>query len=856
MRKLSVKPARFKYHGFLFLFLYNINLACADNDSMPVNIAGHQVAFDSSFLNLTVDTPVDLSRFSYSAGALPGTYKVNVYVNNQFLGSENIEFKSGLNQEVYPCLSFNLIKSIPFDHNQLPSDFFESEQKGSCFFIQKKLTDTQVKYDSNDQVLHIDVPQLYMSHIPQGTISPSLWDNGIPALLLGYNINGYHSESHGHNFDSLFGNLTAGLNIGGWYFRHNGSYTKTNSNSGRYDSINTYLQRDLAEIKTRLLLGQSNTTGELFDTLPYNGIQFATNDEMLPDSLQGYAPEIRGIANSNARVVVRQGNQVLYETTVSPGEFLINDLYPTGYGGNLEVTIYEADGSEQRFVVPYAVLTQLLRPGSSRYTLTVGELWEDTLSDKPAFSQLTYQRGLTNALTGYVGGQFNPHYYAVQVGTALGTQLGSFSVDVTQSQTDLGGLGDNGADNSPSGKTLRGQSYQIRYSKVFSETKSNISLAAYRFSTDSYMSFTTAMQAREILKNGFSSDYLSRAKNRVTLTYGQGLPEGWGQLYMSGTIQNYWHKDGTDEQYQVGYNNTYNRWTWGISVSRTLSSEAKQQTNYLLSVSRPLGRDYQMHMPQLSSALAHDSNGRTSEQVTISGIVGDESQYSYAATFANANQGAGATGTLSGNYRSAVSSFSASLSENKDYSSASAGMSGTVVAHSGGVTLTPYTSNTFALVEAKGAEGAKVSSYPGVKIDFNGYALVPYLNPYKMNEVSIDPKEISDNIELMSSTQKVAPYSGAVVKMNYGTKKGIPILINGTYNGHTLPFGANVLDSQDDVVGVVGQGGQVYARVKNEKGNLMVSWGNTLSSKCTIRYQLMPRMSGQSGIQTFNSICE
>lgn len=167
--------------------------------------------------------------------------------------------------------------------------------------------------------------------------------------MLGYSLNGYSSSSNGQTFNSAFAGINTGLNLGSWYFRHNGSYNWQENGDSKYSSINSYVQRDVPAALGRVLLGQSNTTGQLFDTVPFTGAQFSTDDRMLPESLRGYAPEVRGIARTNALVTVRQSGQVLYETTVSPGEFIIDDLYPTGYGGNLDVTVREADGSTQNF---------------------------------------------------------------------------------------------------------------------------------------------------------------------------------------------------------------------------------------------------------------------------------------------------------------------------------------------------------------------------------------------------------------------------------------------------------------------------------------------------------------------------
>ncbi|WP_235186810.1 fimbria/pilus outer membrane usher protein [Serratia sp. DD3] len=811
--------------------------------SAPVNTTKN-VEFDPSFLNVDDNKSVDLSRFANGASVLPGVYKTIVYVNNQAVSNSDIEFKARPDKSVYPCLTRDLIKNIAFNYEKLPKDFLHTlDNAEQCLDLQHKLPEAQVNFDSNEQRLDILIPQIYMLNTARGTVSPELWDSGVPALLLGYNVNGYTSESQGDSFNSLFAGVNAGLNVGAWYLRHNGSYNRISDGSNQYSNINTYLQRDIPSLKGRVLLGQSNTTGQLFDTLPFFGLQLASDERMLPESQRGYAPDIRGIARTNARVTVSQSGQVLYETTVPPGEFLINDLYPTGFGGDLDVTVRESDGTVQTFRVPYTSVAQLLRPGSSRYSITAGELRSDNLREKPALYQATYQLGLTNIITGYGGLQASKDYYALQLGVATGTPIGAVAFDVTQAQTRLEGNSNDSGQYS-SGNNYNGQSYQVSYSKLISETNSNLSLAAYRFSTDGYMDFMTAMQVRDAVAQGDSPNSVSRAKNRLTATASQGLPEGWGQLYITGSVQNYWNQDGNDKQYQVGYNNRYKNLSYGFSISRSFSSLGAAQTNYLLSFSIPLGSYSQIHTPQLRLDLSHDSSGRYGQQASVSGTSGADNQFSYGVTAMNANQGMGASGSLSGNYRSPATALSATYSTGKSYHSASAGINGSMVAHSGGVTFTPYSSDTFALIEAKGEEGAKVSSYPGVTVDSHGYALVPYLNPYQMNEINIDPKGTSNNVELENTSQQVAPYFGAVVKVKYNTKQGTPILVNATYQGEALPFGANVFDDQGNSVGSVGQGGQLYARVAEDTGRLQVKWGDGNEMQCSVAYSLPSGTAG------------
>lgn len=111
------------------------------------------------------------------------------------------------------------------------------------------------------------------------------------------------------------------------------------------------------------------------DFLPVGsgGINFELYQSGNPVMAGEYAPVVRGIARTNARVTLCQGGNLLMKATVSPGAFAIDDLYAAGYGSDLQVSILEADGTEQNFIVPCSSVNQLLRPGASRFSLTVGE---------------------------------------------------------------------------------------------------------------------------------------------------------------------------------------------------------------------------------------------------------------------------------------------------------------------------------------------------------------------------------------------------------------------------------------------------------------------------------------------------
>lgn len=839
------KSIKHQNYSFLFLSIMAAIISGTTTCVSAKEVTSIDTEFESSFLRMENKSSIDLSRFSKGGSVLPGTYYTQIYLNNEMVLQSNVTFVTAQDHQVVPCIDLALFAQLPINNEKIKGEHLQE----GCIDLKKIIPDSRVGYDSNEQILNIDVPQTWVSKTARGTVPSELWDGGIPAAMLSYGINGYNSDSYGSNYRNIYSSLNGGVNIGSWYLRHNGNWNWSSLSGGHYQSINTYVQRDINSIKGRVLLGQSNTSGMVFDTLPFSGVQVESDERMEPLSRRGYAPEIRGIARTNAQVTVTQNGALIYESTVTPGSFVINDLYPSGYGGDLDVVIREADGSEQHFKVPYAAVTQQLRAGTSRYEFTAGQLHTNYLRNHPGLLQGSWRYGLNNWVTLYGGLQGSQHYNAGQGGAAIGTPFGSVSLDITHARSQLGSV---------QGKELNssGESYRLSYSKNIVETGSNFSLAAYRFSTSGYLDLLTAMQTRDTIAQGEDPANIRRSKNRFTVTASQNLPDTWGQFYISASLQDYWNMQGRDKQYQFGYSNFWKRMSYGVSAGRTYSSMGRAQDNIMLNFSVPLGGSYRA--PQARVSYTNSGDGRDSWQASVSGIAGQDDQLSYGVTGTTANQGVGSSGSVNGQYRTGLSTLNATYNTGNHYSSISAGMSGTLIGHAGGLTFSPYQGDTFALVEAKGLEGAKVNNYSGVRIDGNGYAAIPYLNPYQFNDIAIDPKDTDINVELESSSRKVVPRDKSIVKVSYKTRSGTPVLITAHYQGQPLPFGAEVTDSRAQLVGYVGQGSQIYARVEKESDELSVQWNDSGKKQCKIRYRLIPtgQKTDVQKMQQFDSVCE
>lgn len=112
------------------------------------------------------------------------------------------------------------------------------------------------------------------------------------------------------------------MNIGPWRLRNTSNWGSDNG----WQSINTTLGRDVKALRSQLQIGQTYTNGELFDSVQMTGVKLETDTSMQPSGLQGFAPVVRGIANSDAKVTIKQNGYTIYQTNVSPGPFEIRDL--------------------------------------------------------------------------------------------------------------------------------------------------------------------------------------------------------------------------------------------------------------------------------------------------------------------------------------------------------------------------------------------------------------------------------------------------------------------------------------------------------------------------------------------------
>ncbi|WP_025154717.1 fimbria/pilus outer membrane usher protein [Morganella morganii] len=818
---------------FLFFYIFNVNA---------------KEYFNPEFILMEgSDTKhVDLSYFEKNNYEVPGYYYVEIYINNKYLKTESVFFEfnnNEKNESLQPCISIIELKNIGIKTEMFP----ELKKEGSKCAILTAIPYASANFLFNTQQLKLNIPQSAFVVGARDYIPEKNRDNGINAFLLNYSINGNNIIRNSENTTNrnFFSNVRPGLNLGTWRVRNYSTIFNNPTVGTQWKSIYTYITRNINIINSQLVIGDSSSPSDIFDSVPFRGIQLASDDEMVPDSLKGYAPIVRGTAHTNAEVIIRQNGYIIYQSFVPAGLFEIKDMYPTGGSGDLFVTIKESDGSEQNIVVPYASLPILQREGSIKYSLTSGQYRSYSNSnDTPLFTQGTLIYGLPYGLTIYGGAQLSHFYQSAALG--IGKNMGNFgalSLDMTMSNA----LREN------SNVKYKGQSWRIRYSKNIIETGTNLSIAGYRYSTPEYLDFTDALNTYELI---------AQKRNRSEMIVNQSLGEKIGSISLSWVEEDYWNERNSMRSIGLGYLNSWNGINYGINYFYNQNSSSKIGHHYdadqqiAINISLPL--DKWMNNSYGSFNINSSKNGNSSYTTGVNGTAFEDNSLSWGIQQSHTNNGGGNSGSINTNYRSTYGEISSGYNYDKYNQQFQYGARGGIIIHEDGITFGQSLGETIVLVKVPEASGVSLNSGVGVSTDWRGYTIVPYASPYRNNLIQLNTESLPENIDIEIASQSVVPTRGAVVRANFDTQVGRRVLMTvHKKNGEVVPFGASVTDIKNNPIKsfIVDDHGKVYLTGSPETGLLNVQWGTGTEQHCRVKYSLK-NTKQVNGIILLEGLCE
>ncbi|STB68484.1 fimbrial usher protein [Citrobacter freundii] len=781
--------------------------------------------FNTEILDAEDKKNIDLKQFSQSGYVMPGEYILTPVVNGEEITRETpvSVYPRTENGKTQPeiCVSPALLERIGLTGKSLRQT--GRWHDGDCADF-SELKGVKLSADLATTRLNISVPQMYLEYMDAGWLPPSRWDDGVPGLLMDYNTSATVTKpGQGPQNQSAWINGTVGANYDAWRLRgdYQGMYNRTTGRKGSqqqaFDWSRVYLYRAIKSLQSSLTLGEHNFTSDLFSGWNYTGAGLASDERQLPPRLRGYAPQISGTADTNARVTVSQQGRVLYDSTVPAGPFTIQDI-DSNVRGTLDVKITEQDGRVKTSQVNAAYVPYLTRPGQIRYKLVSGRSRQNFHhTEGPVFGAGELSWGLSNRWSLYGGGVAAGDYNALALGAGMDLlQMGTLSADVTQSFARF----DNRDDQ-------QGKSWRLSYSKRFDELDTDVTFAGYRFSERNYMTM------QQYLDDRYRNVRDGRSKEMYTVSLNKNFPDQQLSLGLSLNHQTYWDR-GESTYYSLQAYRYFSAFgldnlSLGITASRSRYAETdKMNDEIALRLSVPWGNG-------TANYNVSSSGNRYAQTVGYNGRTGVADSYNVTAGM---NHGGGERnrGQFSGYYSHAgdiaQTSFNMSAVQGSYLSAGLSAYGGaTLTAGGGALHAGGYNGGTRLMVDTDGVADVPVD---GGRVHTNrwGVGVVTDISSYYRNSTAIDLNQLTDDVEARGSVVESALTEGAIGYRKFDVLKGQRLFaVLKMKDGSAPPFGAGVRNLKGRELGIVSDGGVAWLSGVQGGERLSVVWsGNRCES--------------------------
>ena len=789
----------------------------------PTVYAVDEIQFNTDVLDVVDRENIDLSQFSRGGYIMPGTYSMVVHINKNDLPEQTVPFYAPADDPngSRACVNKTLTEQLGLKEAVMKD--LTWWHQGECL-DENSLPGMELRGDLATSSLYLSIPQAFLEYTADNWDPPSRWDEGIPGLLFDYNVNARTQKQlrGGGGGYNLSGNGTAGANLGAWRLRadwqgnidhRTGSGQPTTQ---KLDWSRYYAYRAIPALRSKLTVGENYLDSGMFDSFRFTGASLVSDDNMLPPNLRGYAPEVVGVAKTNAKVVISQQGRVLYETQVAAGPFRIQDINDA-VSGELNVRVEEQDGSVQEFVMNTSSIPYLTRPGSVRFKLASGKPtdWQHH-SRGPVFGTGEFSWGVSNGWSLYGGALMGGDYNALSLG--LGRDLlalGALSLDATQSRARL----------PQEGGTLSGGSYRLSYSKNFDEYDSQVTFAGYRFSQEDFMSMSEYLDAR------YYGTRTGNGKEMYTITFNKHFRD-WGlSTYLNYSHETFWDRPANDR-----YNLTLSHY-FDVGSLRNVSLSLSAYRNKYNGLNDDGG--------YLSFSLPWGNSGTVGYSATVnrSDVTHQANYYdrldehnNYSLSAGSSRSGASLSGYYNHEGDMARMSANASYQEGRHRAVGLSLQGGaTLTAEGGALHRAGMPGGTRMLVDTNGVADVPVRGY-GRTSNTNawGKAVIGDMNSYYRNKASIDLNKLGDNAEATKSVVQATLTEGAIGYRQFDVIAGEKAMaVIKLADGSEPPFGATVLNARKQETGIVNDGGSVYLSGINAGDTMTVHWSG--SAQCEVR---------------------
>jgi outer membrane usher protein len=568
---------------------------------------------------------------------------------------------------------------------------------------------------------------------------------------------------------------------------------------------------DPANLRT-LIVGDAITApGWWGSAVRFGGIQYSSNFALQPGYVTFPLLTVSGMATVPTAADIYTNNVRMGTQNVPAGPFTITNLPALNGAGELQVVVTNALGQQQVISQPFYVTSQLLKPGLSEFSYSLGSVRFNygvrNLDYQGYIGSAFYRHGVDDKLT--VQGRAEADRNVRGVGIGADYVVGLFGVLST-------GVAASDASGNAIGNTGTGQRYLLGFSRqtqVLSfAVQSTWASRNYREIGDTTLLQTRATRAS--IGAQLPGDFGS-----VTLAWG-------GTNYRdNGPIDpNLPPRDGPLNVYAASYSLSLGRYGFfTLSASRTRGLSESSQIAALYSL--PLGSTTSAGDTSITLGVRRQHQD---DQTTTVGTfdlqhplpVGQGYGYYLHATTDHTFTGGA---SYYGRYGRYTLEGSSANGANAIRSSISGGI-GTV---GGQLFAAPPIEQSFALVEVGNVFGVRVlqENMDAGRTGSNGTLILPRIPSYTPVNISVDPLSIPLDATIGKTEQKVVLLGRTGVVVSFEARKERNALIRLILpDGSPLPAGAYALVSGRSERFPVARGGEVYITELGDNQSITVSY--------------------------------
>lgn len=713
---------------------YAISLNGVESDNIP---SRNMKAFDSDTLNNDarelIPPPANLTQ-------QVAVLKINGNANSN---SNLVYFNPD-----YLCFTNNDASSI-FSKNAILYHYTRESAIYSC--IKSKENSTTYTFDEDNGTINLAVNSQWLPHedINLNTTNGVVFANSpLTAASTLYQLFINQAMSQGSNyfnpslsaqnqFTTQFGSL---VNIGGVSLQN--SFIRNQS----------YWQTDFPKFMTSLILGDTNSyPGQWGNSIYYGGVHYGSNVNLQPFTVFSATPVIQGQASVPSTAQLLLNNQTLLaKADVNAGPFSISNIPVVNGNGTVTMLLQNNTGAVyDQITVPFYASPKILKEGVYQYRYDSGLPntnpggWNFGYQESNAFFSTDHLYGMTNNYTIDIHSEIQP------------TRL--YNIGITHNFL------------------------------VFNELVSTISTAASTspFGIGGLIGFGINRQVTDNsrISYGYSITLTTQQFQQLGITTmtGQDYPIQQTLFINLPLTKSSSISLGTNQQTQIGTgtSNTYNStFLWQIAKSLNFSLTGmysiQPQGSPVISGYANLNYIFENASSIQNGIQSMQQGNQTNYLATTQYQYNDPTNtYGYntgaSYTGGNANNSSSTTATaLNGggfyNFKNFNTTMQASVENTNNYNFTGS-VQGVMTLSGEGLSLGRYSNLSFALIKV-GIPDVSVmlnGSYIG-KTDIDGYFLLPNIQSYLPQKISIDPTTLPINVVLNEYEKTiVTPLNGGIL---------------------------------------------------------------------------------------------